>query len=123
MDNRKALRPIISTEPSESPAEKFQNDVLRPILKLQHALLIQLFSQNMPPFKSKEWTEQKQQITEKIQKDPYLSALLSGVILGMMTPEEVTEYRENSKEYARRLKSMLLQRILSHYQPLKDLPI
>ena len=123
MDNRQALRPIISTEPSESPAEKFQNDVLRPILKLQHSVLIQLFSQNMPPFKSKEWTEQKRQITEKIQKDPYLSALLSGVILGMMTPEEILEYGENNKEYARRLKSMLLQRILSHYQPLKDLPI
>lgn len=123
MDNRKALRPIISTEPTESAAEKFQNDVLRPILKLQHSVLIQLFSQNMPPFKSKEWTEQKRQITEKIQKDPYLSALLSGVILGMMTPEEIVEYGENNKEYARRLKSMLLQRILSHYQPLKDLPI
>lgn len=123
MDNRKSLRPIISTEPSESAAEKFQNDVLRPILKLQHSVLIQLFSQNMPPFKSKEWTEQKQQITEKIQKDPYLSALLSGVVLGMMTPDELTEYGENTKEYARRMKSMLLQRVLSHYQPRKDLPI
>jgi hypothetical protein len=117
MDNRKALRPTISTEPSESPAEKFQNEVLRPILKLQHTVLIQVFSQIMPPFKSKEWTEQKQQITDKIQKDPYLSALLSGVILGMMTPEELVEYGENTKEYARRMKSMLLQRILSHYQP------
>lgn len=123
MDNRKALRPNISTEPSESPAEKFQNEVLRPILKLQHTVLIQVFSQIMPPFKSKEWTEQKQQITDKIQKDPHLSALLSGIILGMMTPEELTEYGENTKEYARRMKSMLLQRVLSHYQPRKDLPI
>jgi len=48
--NLKVLRPLIPTISEKnitSDSEQFQNKTLRPILKLQHDLLLQIFQQNV----------------------------------------------------------------------------
>ena len=42
-DARRALRPTIATAPAATADERFQNTALRPVLKLQHDLLLAVF--------------------------------------------------------------------------------
>ena len=68
-----AIRPVISTDPTSSDVERFQNETLRPILKLQHDLLIGIFQhyieQRKGVFHKLIPKEQLNYIQHSIQKD------------------------------------------------------
>lgn len=128
MNNRKdliKLRPIISTitvEKHSNPAEGFQNTCLRPILKFQNELLLEIFRANIILRKStyRELKEPKQvaYIEQCIRKDLKFKNLLIGTIIGQFTLEEWEVYVQHEKELKRRIVNLLIQRLQDQYKDL-----
>ncbi len=110
------LRPEISTTPAQNPAEAFQNEVLRPILKFQHVRIAALFQQHLNKRKKNlsglSLEVRRDYVESAFQKDLTLRNQLTGLTLGFMTQSE-WEVFENDKELARRLNNLLVQRIQS----------
>ncbi len=119
LDARLQLRPQIETAPAESVAEDFQNRCLRPILKLQHPLLVQLFGHHAARRNYKlvglSAEKKRQQIQTALQQDTRLRGLLFGLVLGQCTEAELAQYCQMESEMNRRLGQLLLERLHSHY--------
>ncbi|MCI5082663.1 MAG: hypothetical protein MRY78_13270 [Saprospiraceae bacterium] len=116
MDPRLRIRPTITTAYSaEKEAEVFQNNTLRPVLKLQNDLLVNMYQHYMKkrkiPFASMQREQQRTQISNSISKDNRLRGLLFGMIIGHFTTEELQTYLEAESEMNRRITSMLIQRL------------
>lgn len=119
-DARLQLRPTIPTAlGAENLAEDFQNRSLRPILKLQHPLLVLLFEHFSakrkfhPMAVSSE--QRREKLKEMVAKDKPLRGLLFGVVIGQFTTAEAAMYCQMETEINRRLTSLLTDRLLSHY--------
>ena len=119
-DQLKTIRPNIATisiEKSTSDAERFQNQCLRPILKLQNELLLALFQQYIRKRKNKylELNEKKQleYIEHSIRQDLKFKNLLVGTIIGQFTLEELEQFQQAEKELTRRITDMLVLRLQS----------
>ena len=113
-------RPILSLPTvSSTPEETFQNEVLRPILKMQHDILLSLFNDYCKKYKvnldNKDQTTKTQLITHNLKQNKLLRALFTGIIVGQMSSPEIEQYLQNSNEYNRRMMDMICQRILSVY--------
>lgn len=118
--NLKSLRPLIPTileENITSDSELFQNKTLRPILKLQHDLLLQIFQQYVIHRKNvflKLSPEKKlDYIENSIRKDLNFRSLLIGTVVGHFSIEEYQTYNQNENELRKRLINMLIERIKS----------
>ncbi len=101
-----------------SEIEQFQNSTLRPIIKFQHDLLIQLFSDHANGFQ-KNWdslsNEKKELFIENsMNKNQNLKNKFVGVIFGFFTKEELEFYFENKSELNRRIVQIIKQRVLSN---------
>ena len=115
---KQSIRPEIpGLEPAATPAESFQNEVLRPILKMQHALLVSIFVNYLQRKKVPlaKWTENEQLawIENGLKKDQRLRQLLLGTIIGHFTLDEWEQYQTQESELARRIIQMLNQRLQS----------
>jgi hypothetical protein len=111
------LRPTIKAEKTEQqhPHEVFQNNVLRPILKLQHELILRTV-ENTPNFfsiLSRVHTKEQyiREIKPFIQSQVPFKNQLIGMVTGMMTLEEYDFYSTNSAEMNKRITQMIIQRI------------
>ncbi|MFY9280976.1 MAG: glyoxalase [Bacteroidia bacterium] len=116
------LRPEINrinTELDSTVVEKFQNNTLRPILKIQHDLLILVFHscliKNKILFEKLSESEKKSTLNQLFQKDLAFRNQCLGIIIGLFTLDEYLSYEENSGDYTKRITTMLKQRILSTY--------
>ena len=116
----KSLRPEIFSEPTTwTEIETFQNEVLRPILKYQHDLILcltqqeKLFQKQMTNISS---IAQKRDIIKRffLLQQNYKYFLI-GQICGLMTTNEFEFYLKAKKELDKRITNMLAGRILSHY--------
>lgn len=111
----------IGTVSGQSSSEElFQNEVLRPILKLQNDLFLASFinhlAKNKIDFKTIS-IEKKFAITENaIQKDIKFRNALKGMILGLFTLEEYSSYIKNSSNLNKRMMNMLIERLKSQVQ-------
>lgn len=119
MPTKKDLRENLSlpTFENSSETELFQNNVLRPVLKLQNDIFIQIFRdyamRKMSDFTSLK-NEQKINFTEQsLQKDIALKNTYIGITIGMLTPEEIMVYLSDSKSFNKRIITMLSERIKS----------
>ena len=116
-ENLLALRPDITTEPTDNPPEQFQNQVLRPILKFQHERIVAIFRHHILKRKvnldGMAPDDQKSYVEKAFQKDIALRNQLVGVILGLLTEEEWGTFIESERELSRRMHSLLIQRIQS----------
>ena len=107
--------PTITEVSATSSAEQFQNKTLRPILKLQHHLLVQIFQQyiiqrkNIYPTLSKE--KKIAYIEDSIRKDLKFRSLLVGVVVGHFTLDEWQLYIQNENELRKRLVNMIVERL------------
>ena len=122
MENRSeellALRPLLFLDGgNEKPLEKFQNQVLRPILKYQHELWELELKQNQffLQIKEKRWNgaEFRQAIQSGISRSPDLKNRYFGMVTGLMTSDEYSFYLTNRTELNKRIISMVIDRILS----------
>lgn len=119
----KCLRPLIPTISQEnitSQSEHFQNVTLRPILKWQHDLLIQVFQQytvqRKNVFHKLSFEKKLEYIENSIRKDLTFRSLLIGIIVGHFTKEEYQIYIHNETELRKRLINMLIERIKSQFR-------
>ena len=119
MPNKLALRPSLEIPVLEmsTSIESFQNQTLRPILKLQNDLYITLFKAYIDRKKTDFSALRKEQksiyIEQSLQKDVALKNIFIGVTVGMFTLEELEQYNVDPKEFNRRIITMLMERIRS----------
>lgn len=114
----KSIRPEIgsvnrSVQTTEN--EYFQNDVLRPILKFQNDIIRCIFIKNLKK-QSIDFAKMNHQcrldfVTQQIQKDLGLRNVLIGLVLGLMSEEEIFQYYTYETEYRRRITKMTIDRI------------
>ncbi|MFK7922943.1 MAG: hypothetical protein AB8H47_13345, partial [Bacteroidia bacterium] len=114
----RALRPEIPTldlTAATSPAEQFQQDTLRPLLKYQNELLIAAFTayakaQKGVFFKLAD-PEQAAYIEARFRKDLSLRHYFMGILVGHFTLEEHQHYLACEKEIRKRAINLLIQRL------------
>lgn len=110
-----ALRPSIETQATALSIEAFQNDVLRPILKFQNSITLQLLLSNKY-YDSTQATLSKEKLekylTDLLKKDKAFRNQLIGMVLGLVTDEEFLKYSDNKKEYHKRIVSMQVIRYM-----------
>lgn len=112
------LRPIISSAKYgiyTSEVETFQNQVLRPIIKLQHDIIMVTFKNFLKS------TKVERPVTETYQKNEYIKNSLSknlalrnqyiGMVIGMFTLEETNLYLPDANAHHKRIIQMIVQRI------------
>jgi hypothetical protein len=109
-----------------STEELFQNNTLRPILKFQNNLLIELFLSYASKNKNVFFTlshEKKCIYIDKVTiADTAFRNQLIGVIVGLFTVEEYLEYTKNSSSFNKRITTMLIERWKSQLQLLEKHP-
>ncbi|MGY8953736.1 MAG: glyoxalase [Flavobacteriales bacterium] len=122
LDIKKQIRPMIFSikdTGTTSIEEKFQNTVLRPIIKLQHELILCYFEQFLKRKKSKLKELSDLQKTEVIQnmfsRDIQLKTDLRGLIIGLFTLEEYQQYLNLSSQLNKRINAIIQQRVKSCY--------
>lgn len=100
--------------------EAFQNNTLRPVLKLQNNLLLQVFIHHIKQQKSNflELSPDKKvtYIEQTIQRDQPLRDSIKGLIIGMFTIEEYLEYTKNRSALNKRMTGLVLERLKSQLQ-------
>ena len=100
--------------------EVFQNEVLRPILKLQNDLVILTFVNylkvNKINFNSFGTEKKGIEIENIIRKDSKIRDLLKGLIIGLFTSTEYFEYSKNISNLNKRMLSMLIERVRSQVE-------
>ena len=112
---RLSLRPILDLAPAAAPEEAFQNETLRPILKLQHDNLVAVFNL----FLAKRKVNPAQlpaaarfaKVKELVTRDNRLRGLLFGMAIGHFTEPEMRYYLENDGAVNRRLTNLLTERL------------
>ena len=103
-----------------SSDELFQNQVLRPILKLQNDLFIASFinhlGKNRIDFDS--FSVEKKLMTKEnaIQKDIKFRNALKGMIMALFTLDEYAQYIKNSSSLNKRMMGMLIERLKEQVQ-------
>jgi hypothetical protein len=103
-----------------SSDEVFQNQVLRPILKLQNDLFVATFinyvNKNKKDFYAQSVEKKILVIENVIQKDIKFRNALKGMIIAFFTIEEYKIYIQNSSSLNKRMMGMLIERLKSQVQ-------
>lgn len=103
-----------------SPDELFQNQTIRPILKLQNDLFIAVFvnyvNKNKADFYSYTVEKKLQTIENSIQKDIKFRNSLKGIVMALFTIEEYETYIQNSSSLNKRMMNLLIERLKSQVQ-------
>lgn len=111
---------IGSVSTQSSSDEIFQNEVLRPILKLQNDLFIASFHNFINKYKRDFYSlsvEKKLIIIENaIQKDIKFRNALKGIIIALFTVDEYSIYIRNSSSLNKRMMNMLIERLKNQVQ-------
>ncbi|EJL62271.1 hypothetical protein [Flavobacterium sp. CF136] len=103
-----------------SSDELFQNQTIRPILKLQNDLFIAVFinyvNKNKADFYSYTVEKKLQTIENSIQKDIKFRNSLKGIVMALFTIEEYNTYIQNSSSLNKRMMNLLIDRLKSQVQ-------
>ncbi len=103
-----------------SAGEIFQNQTLRPILKLQNDLFVAVFANQIAKHKSDFYglpVEKKMQYIENvIQKDVKFRNSLKGMVISLFSLEEYAVYIRDSSSLNKRMMNMLIERLQSQVQ-------
>ncbi len=124
MENRDStiasLREPIITFGETNPDEAFQNRVLRPILKIQNDLFVNVFKNYVAKYKSDFYQfspEKKMQfIDNAIHRDIKFRNSLKGMVIGLFTVDEYAQYIQNSSSLNKRMMNMVIERLKSQVQ-------
>ena len=106
--------PILETS---TEVENFQNQTLRPILKLQNDLYLTLFNsyatRQKADYETLSGAKKRTFMEQSLQKDMVLKNTFIGITVGLFTNEEQAVYVTQAKDYNRRIITMLVERIKS----------
>ncbi len=124
--NLRAIRPQIASAkvtPKMSLDEQFQNKTIRPIVKLQNDLFIEVFKNYIRKRKNTfyELSIEKRLlfIENAIQKDTKFRNSLKGIIIGLFTVDEYLLYIQNSSALNKRMMHIVKERLQSNLQLLE----
>ena len=105
---------------NSSSEEIFQNQTLRPILKLQNDLFIEVFRNYAVKQKNVFFSlgpdKKMAYIENVIQRDIKFRNSLKGMVIGLFTVQEYQEYILNSSNLNKRMMNMLIERLKSQVQ-------
>ena len=105
---------------SMSAEERFQNGTLRPILKLQNALLIAVFQRYIEirkgVFYGLSITKKLEYIETALTKDQKFNNTIKGMVVGHFTISEYNGYITNASALNKRIMSMVVKRIKDQVQ-------
>ena len=111
---------IGSISDQSSMDELFQNEVLRPILKLQNDIFVESFinylGKNKIDFGVFAIDKKMAMIENSIQKDIKFRNALKGMVIGLFTTDEYALYIKNSSSLNKRMMGMLIERLKSQVQ-------
>lgn len=115
-DLKPSIRPTIDTaREAQSDAEKFQNEVLRPILKMQNDLLLAIFKHFLEKRKVKFAGMSNEQrldwIAHSLRQDNRLRGILLGTVIGHFTLEEWAIFQSDESEFRKRITEMMTKRL------------
>ena len=117
------IRPQIKkhqTFETMSDDERFQNNTLRPILKLQNPLLLASFvnyaTKHKGVFFDIPTDKQLAYIENAVHKDQKIRNALKGMIVGQFTVEEYNFYTQNSYQLNKRMMSLVITRLQDQLQ-------
>ena len=100
--------------------ERFQNETLRPILKLQNPLLVAVFHQYVEKRKGVFYdlglSKKLAYIENSLIKDQKFRNSVKGMIIGQFTVEEYNHYTLNSSALNKRMMNMTIERIKDQVQ-------
>jgi len=106
--------------PQSSSEEIFQNQTLRPILKLQNDLFVAVFANQISKHKNDFYNlsvdKKLHYIENVIQKDIKFRNALKGIVIGLFTMQEYDDYIKNSSNLNKRMMNMLIERLKNQVQ-------
>jgi hypothetical protein len=104
--------------------ERFQGEVLRPVLKLQNDLILILVKNYLKrkgeKFQLLPDNDWREQVSEALKNDQPFRTQLTGLVIGLFTVSELDEFLENQETYKRRLQSLLIERVVSQRDKLMN---
>ncbi|WP_369994628.1 glyoxalase [Winogradskyella sp.] len=122
-ENLLAIRPVILSAKiydSMGSEELFQNKTLRPIIKMQHNLLVAVFKNYIAKRKNVFYDlnlpKQLSYIDNAIHKDMKFRNSVKGMIIGQFTVEEYELYIENSSALNKRMMNIVKERLIDSIQ-------
>jgi len=125
-----SIRPLIASAkivPNMSDDERFQNQTLRPIIKLQNDLLLASFQNYIKKMKNSFYDlkleNRMEYITKAIQKDIKFRNSLKGMIIGQLAVEEYDVYIQNSSALNKRMMNMVIKRLQDQIQYFEKLEL
>jgi len=119
MLNKTDLRESLSIPASDDtgPIEVFQNQILRPVLKLQNEIFLMLFQDyagsKIPDFNSLTTDKKINFIEQSLRKDHALRNIFIGMTIGMFTADEMKTYIPDKNVFNKRIITMLTERLKS----------
>jgi len=115
-------RPILNIKyysEGKNSIELFQNEILRPVIKMQHELLMIIFQERIKKL-SINWNRLKlnkkvQLVNNQICTNTQFKNFILGTIIGQLNNKELNTYLLDSKEYNKRIIQIIIQRIISTF--------
>ncbi len=131
MDSRsnhlKGIRPELKQSllhDNMSSDEHFQNQTLRPVIKFQNSLLLEVFKNYIRKHKGTFYElsleKRLEYIENAIQKDIKFRNSLKGMIIGQFTVEEYQIYIQNSSALNKRMMHIVIERLKDQVQLLES---
>lgn len=124
--NLMELRPEIPSAritENMSADERFQNETLRPVAKLQDDLLVAVFrnyaTKHKNAFYDLKLEKKLEYIENAIQKDIKFRNSLKGIIIGQFTLVEYERYIQNSSALNKRMMNIVKERLQGNIQLLE----
>lgn len=121
------LRPEIPTAkifPNTSTEESFQNETLRPIVRLQDDLMVAVFRNYIRKHKNVFYDlsveKRLDYIENAIHKDMKFRNSLKGMMIGQFTLDEYEKYIQNSSALNKRMMNIVKERLKSNIQLLDN---
>lgn len=103
-----------------SSDEQFQNKTLRPVIKLQNNLFIEVFKNYIRKRKNVFYElsleKRYKYIENAIQKDTKFRNSLKGMVIGQFTLEEYETYIQNSSALNKRMMNLVIERLKDQIQ-------
>ena len=107
-----------------SSDERFQNQTLRPVIKLQNPLLLEAFknysNKHKRVFYDLSLEKKLEYIEHAVQKDIKFRNSLKGMVIGQFTLEEYQIYIQNSSALNKRMMNMVIERLKDQVQLLDE---
>ena len=104
--------------------ERFQNESIRPIIKMQHDILIIMFQNYLIKkkldFTALEEVKQKEHINSIVTKDIVFKNLIVGVVIGQFSKIELNFFFKNSVELKKRIIQIIKYRLYDNFILIKN---